>query len=56
MKYRDEANTKEQGGDGTTPSRPAIRTCLGRDAVTDIHKLFDWANTSPRGLLLPRAG
>ena len=25
---------------------------LGRDAVTDIHKLFDWANTSPRGLLL----
>lgn len=25
---------------------------LGRDAVTEIHKLFDWARTSPRGLLL----
>jgi ATPase family AAA domain-containing protein 3A/B len=25
---------------------------LGRDAVTELHKLFDWANTSPRGLLL----
>jgi len=25
---------------------------LGRDAVTEIHKLFDWAATSPRGLLL----
>ncbi|KAJ8598761.1 hypothetical protein CTAYLR_009866 [Chrysophaeum taylorii] len=25
---------------------------LGRDAVTEIHKLFDWAKNSPRGLLL----
>lgn len=25
---------------------------LGREAVTEIHKLFDWAKTSPRGLLL----
>lgn len=25
---------------------------LGRDAVTEIHKLFDWAHTSRRGLLL----
>mmetsp|Transcript_4880 Transcript_4880/g.14446 ORF Transcript_4880/g.14446 Transcript_4880/m.14446 type:complete len:671 (-) Transcript_4880:31-2043(-) len=25
---------------------------LGREAVTDMHKLFDWADTSPRGLLL----
>ncbi|KAJ8614241.1 hypothetical protein CTAYLR_001180 [Chrysophaeum taylorii] len=25
---------------------------LGRDAVTEIHKLFDWARTSHRGLLL----
>ncbi|KAH8067214.1 hypothetical protein JL720_12477 [Aureococcus anophagefferens] len=25
---------------------------LGRDAVTEMHKLFDWAKTSPRGLLL----
>merc|ERR1712157_327553 len=25
---------------------------LGRDAVTWVHKLFDWANTSRRGLLL----
>lgn len=25
---------------------------LGRDAVTELHKLFDWAKTSPRGLLL----
>ena len=25
---------------------------LGRDAVTEIHKLFDWAKTSRRGLLL----
>ena len=25
---------------------------LGRDRVTEIHKLFDWANTSRRGLLL----
>jgi len=25
---------------------------LGRDAVTSLHKLFDWAHTSPRGLLL----
>ena len=27
-------------------------TPLGRSAVTEIHKLFDWANTSRRGLLL----
>jgi len=25
---------------------------LGRDAVTEIHKVFEWANTSRRGLLL----
>jgi ATPase family AAA domain-containing protein 3A/B len=25
---------------------------LGRDAVTELHKLFDWAATSRRGLLL----
>ena len=25
---------------------------LGRDAVTEIHKVFDWANTSTKGLLL----
>lgn len=25
---------------------------LGREAVTEIHKLFDWAKVSPRGLLL----
>lgn len=25
---------------------------LGRDAVTELHKLFDWAKTSKRGLLL----
>lgn len=25
---------------------------LGRDAVTELHRLFDWANTSKRGLLL----
>ncbi|GMI04992.1 hypothetical protein TrVE_jg8178 [Triparma verrucosa] len=25
---------------------------LGRDAVTEIHKLFDWAHTSRKGLLL----
>jgi ATPase family AAA domain-containing protein 3A/B len=25
---------------------------LGRDAVTELHKMFDWANTSKRGLLL----
>ena len=25
---------------------------LGRDAVTEIHKLFDWSNTSRKGLLL----
>ena len=25
---------------------------LGRDAVTEIHKLFDWAEKSPKGLLL----
>merc|ERR1719276_854431 len=25
---------------------------LGRDAVTELHKLFDWAHTSRRGLLL----
>lgn len=25
---------------------------LGRDAVTEIHKLFDWAKTSRKGLLL----
>ena len=25
---------------------------LGRDAVTEIHKVFDWANTSKKGLLL----
>lgn len=25
---------------------------LGRDAVTELHKLFDWARTSRRGLLL----
>jgi ATPase family AAA domain-containing protein 3A/B len=25
---------------------------LGRDAVTELHKLFDWASTSKRGLLL----
>lgn len=25
---------------------------LGRDAVTEIHKLFDWSRTSRRGLLL----
>ncbi|CAM9896881.1 unnamed protein product, partial [Chrysoparadoxa australica] len=25
---------------------------LGRDAVTEMHKLFDWANTSGKGLLL----
>jgi ATPase family AAA domain-containing protein 3A/B len=25
---------------------------LGRDAVTDMHKLFDWAEKSPNGLLL----
>ncbi|CAM9251017.1 unnamed protein product, partial [Phaeothamnion confervicola] len=25
---------------------------LGRDAVTEMHKLFDWAQTSRRGLLL----
>jgi hypothetical protein len=22
---------------------------LGKDAVTEIHKLFDWANTTNRG-------
>lgn len=25
---------------------------LGRSAVTELHKLFDWASTSRRGLLL----
>ena len=25
---------------------------LGRDAVTAIHKVFDWSQTSGRGLLL----
>jgi ATPase family AAA domain-containing protein 3A/B len=25
---------------------------LGRDAVTEIHKLFDWANTSRKGLVV----
>ena len=25
---------------------------LGRDAVTEIHKLFDWAKASPRGVVL----
>lgn len=25
---------------------------LGREAVTEVHRLFDWARTSPRGLLL----
>jgi ATPase family AAA domain-containing protein 3A/B len=25
---------------------------LGRDAVTELHKLFEWAKTSRRGLLL----
>ena len=25
---------------------------LGRDAVTEIHKLFEWAKTSRKGLLL----
>lgn len=25
---------------------------LGRDAVTAIHKVFDWSQTSRRGLLL----
>ena len=25
---------------------------LGRDAVTELHKLFDWASTSRRGVLL----
>eukprot|EP00586_Coscinodiscus_wailesii_P013050 CAMPEP_0172501186 /NCGR_PEP_ID=MMETSP1066-20121228/147083_1 /TAXON_ID=671091 /ORGANISM="Coscinodiscus wailesii, Strain CCMP2513" /LENGTH=561 /DNA_ID=CAMNT_0013275833 /DNA_START=352 /DNA_END=2037 /DNA_ORIENTATION=+ len=25
---------------------------LGRDAVTELHKLFEWANTSRKGLLL----
>jgi len=25
---------------------------LGRDAVTELHKLFDWAKTSRRGLLI----
>jgi ATPase family AAA domain-containing protein 3A/B len=25
---------------------------LGRDAVTELHKLFDWSNTSRKGLLL----
>ena len=25
---------------------------LGKDAVTEIHKLFDWANTSNKGVLL----
>ena len=25
---------------------------LGRDAVTDMHKMFDWAQRSPNGLLL----
>lgn len=25
---------------------------MGRDAVTEIHKVFDWASTSRRGLLL----
>ena len=25
---------------------------LGKDAVTQIHKLFDWANTSRKGLVL----
>ena len=25
---------------------------LGRDAVTDMHKMFDWAERSPNGLLL----
>jgi len=25
---------------------------LGRDAVTEIHKLFDWSDKSSRGLLL----
>ena len=25
---------------------------LGRDAVTELHKLFDWAKTSRKGLLL----
>jgi hypothetical protein len=25
---------------------------LGRDAVTEIHKVFDWAETSKKGLLL----
>ena len=23
---------------------------IGRDAVSEMHKLFDWARTSPRGL------
>jgi len=27
-------------------------TPLGRSAVTELHKLFDWASTSRRGLLL----
>lgn len=25
---------------------------LGRDGVTEIHKMFDWATTSRKGLLL----
>ena len=25
---------------------------LGKDAVTEIHKLFDWANTTNKGVLL----
>jgi ATPase family AAA domain-containing protein 3A/B len=25
---------------------------LGRDAVTELHKLFDWAKTSRKGLLV----
>jgi ATPase family AAA domain-containing protein 3A/B len=25
---------------------------LGRDAVTEIHKVFEWANTSKRGVML----
>merc|ERR1711968_121367 len=25
---------------------------LGKDAVTEIHKIFDWANTTTRGVLL----
>ena len=36
----------------TTPSSRAATCALGRDAVTEIHRLFDWAATSRRGLLL----